>query len=898
MLIQWAAGEPPGEGDQLVHRVCKWFGLLLILAVPLGAASTGGAAIAPPWCGTPMPDAAESLPSAPPFNFPHIPYYAIGCTLNDIAARSGGRMTVEVIGQSALGRDMYLVTINELKTGAQRRDFASWRALRALSNSRPERAQQLLNRFGSDVKIPLFIQGGIHGNEYEGVDANMLTIERLATTPYGTDPEVDRILDHSVVLFNVIQNPDGRIAGIRQNGDGFDLNRDFLTQSQPETKASVEIMQKWQPPDMLDLHGYLSPVLLIEATTKPHNPGIEYDLWLKWNQSRIDANEAALAVRGFGVQRPINDWCADAGDAYPYPGGLCPTNDATTSDDGLAPGPAAAEGWDDWGPFYTPMYSQLVGMNGSTVEMCRVEDDQCEGRLGARIQQENITWSTLLFNVANRRDVLMDQLEIYKRNVNDAPRPACCPAPFGAINNWMHDYPKAFLIPLGNGQRSDAEANRLVEWLLLNGVEVEELDEDTRFNGQRYEEGSYVVWIDQARRGLIDTALDIGVDISSRAEILYAPPGAWSHGYLWGADVVTIGDGARFSPDTDRIRRPNRLDGGIASSRRDDDDDRRSRSRGSVAGYLLELDSPTAVRSANSLIEDGVGARLVTSPFTTRTGGAAPAGSIIFAASAARKLDDVGEDAGLWFHPVRGVLPASEPIESVPRIGVLPTPTNTRAQEAVWTLKNLGFPADLLTTTALNNAAGPDPLANYEVLFTLVNFPTDNPNTPENEGANDTYRARVAAFFGRGAGVIAVGTGGATFVTSAGQLTGLTAASNSGGGFGYSGILNWSNSGGPSSVITGAYPALDTAIVDPPTWFTAVPAPSTGWRVDGTLPLNPFLAGLAPFTWPASGASMIAHGTNTAGNARITAFAMNPLYRADPEREWPMTGSALYWVDQ
>jgi hypothetical protein len=24
---------------------------------------------------------------------------------------------------------------------------------------------------------------------------------------------------------------------------------------------------------------------------------------------------------------------------------------------------------------------------------------------------------------------------------------------------------------------------------------------------------------------------------------------------------------------------------------------------------------------------------------------------------------------------------------------------------------------------------------------------------------------------------------------------------------------------------------------------------------------------------------------------------MNPLYRADPEREWPMLASAVYWVD-
>jgi hypothetical protein len=43
---------------------------------------------------------------------------------------------------------------------------------------------------------------------------------------------------------------------------------------------------------------------------------------------------------------------------------------------------------------------------------------------------------------------------------------------------------------------------------------------------------------------------------------------------------------------------------------------------------------------------------------------------------------------------------------------------------------------------------------------------------------------------------------------------------------------------------------------------------------------------------------MIAHGTNTSGSARIVSFAMNPLYRADPEREWPMVASSAYWVDK
>ena len=302
----------------MARRIGLSFSLILAAlaaAALLAAPGAARAAIEPPWCGTPVPDAAENLPDGsspthPVGSFPHIPWYAIGCTLDSIAAESDGRMTVEVIGQSALGRDMYLVTFNALDTAQQRKDFHAWEQIRKIALTDPSRAQEPLAGYGDDVKVPIFIQGAIHGNEYEGVDANMQLIERLATTPYGADPEVDQILDHTVLLFNVIQNPDGRIAGSRVNGNGFDLNRDFLTQSQPETRASVAIMQKWLPPDMIDQHGYTNPTL-IEATTKPHNPGIDYDLWLKWNQPRTLANKDALAALGFATQRPINDWCAN-----------------------------------------------------------------------------------------------------------------------------------------------------------------------------------------------------------------------------------------------------------------------------------------------------------------------------------------------------------------------------------------------------------------------------------------------------------------------------------------------------------------------------------------------------------------------------------------------------------
>ena len=843
-----------------------------------------------------MPDAAANLPANRPGAFPHIPYYAIGCTLDRIAQQSNGRMKVEVTGQSALGRNTYLVTINALETSEQRRGYSNWQRIRRYALEDPERAQELLERFGDNVKVPLFTQAGIHGNEYEGVDAAMQIIERLATTPYGSDPEVDQILDQAILVFNPIQNPDGRIAGTRGNGNGFDLNRDFLTQSQPETVSSVEIMQGFLPPETLDLHGYVEPTL-IEATTKPHNPGIEYDMWLKWNQSRIDANEAAMNAEGFLVTRPINDWCAD---------GSIPEN-GVCADGTTRWGPRWAESWDDWGPFYTPMYSQLVGLNGSTVEMCDEVDGYPEetspnticgplrtetakiGASGARRAQYITTWSTLLFDTDNRAELMRDQLEIYRRGVNDAPRPPLSsfpPAFQQEENYWMHEYPQAYVIPMGPSQRSEPEAIRVVRWLLANGIRVEELDDDYRVGSTRFEEDSFVVPMDQPLRGLADTALGPGVDISDRIGVLYAPPGAWSHGELWGADVVTIADGVRFRPDTDRIRRPEDVEGGIVSSKR---------KRPAPVAYALKLDSPTAVRTLNALLGSGLTAQLATAPFTTARGGQMPAGSVLFSASARKALDDAGEEAGVWFHAVTGSLPTREPIEGVPRIAVLPS--GFRGSEAVWTLRNLGFTADLLTTAALKDASGPDPLLGYDVLFNVANLPTDNPNTPEDEGVNATYLARVANFFAAGNGYIGGERGGATFLASTGQLAGLTASART--VRGWSGIVNWNNSSSSTGQITGAYRTQDRAIMDPPTWFTSVPS---GWTVDGSLPLTGFfLSGLWKLdaqSASAPGSAVIAHGTNTTGTARIVSFAMNPLYRADPEREWPMLASAALWTDK
>ena len=197
------------------------------------------------------------------------------------------------------------------------------------------------------------------------------------------------------------------------------------------------------------MHGYYNPTL-VDGLTKPHNPGLEYDKFLYWNQRRLDANQAAIEAIGRTIQRPVNQW---------------DQRGVSGSKNG---GPDVAEGWDDWGPFYTQTYGAFFGVDGSTVEMCN--DAACGGRLGSKREQYLVFYSSADFWLENRNAILDDQLEIFRRGVTGAARLNCCDDPLVAgrgftedQHNWMVEYPKAFLIPFVDGGRQSPRPRRPAE---------------------------------------------------------------------------------------------------------------------------------------------------------------------------------------------------------------------------------------------------------------------------------------------------------------------------------------------------------------------------------------------------------------------------------------------------
>ena len=127
-----------------------------------------------------------------------------------------------------------------------------------------------------------------------------------------------RILRNVVVILNPSQNPDGheRFAawsnsvavsadepgaleqsepwsiGGRSNHYRFDMNRDFVAQSQLETRALIGVMTRWHPQLVVDLHSTTSQYFF-PPTADPMNQNV--GPWQrKWEERFGKANGAGL----------------------------------------------------------------------------------------------------------------------------------------------------------------------------------------------------------------------------------------------------------------------------------------------------------------------------------------------------------------------------------------------------------------------------------------------------------------------------------------------------------------------------------------------------------------------------------------------------------------------------
>ncbi|KAF0240450.1 MAG: hypothetical protein FD183_1052 [Chitinophagaceae bacterium] len=114
-------------------------------------------------------------------------------------------------------------------------------------------------------KPVIYIQANIHAGEIEGKEVTMMLMRDILL---GNKKD---LLNNQIIVFVPIYNTDGNDkmakglrpsqenspleTGIRENGQGLDLNRDGIKMEAPETRAMIQqIITAWDPQMTVDLH--------------------------------------------------------------------------------------------------------------------------------------------------------------------------------------------------------------------------------------------------------------------------------------------------------------------------------------------------------------------------------------------------------------------------------------------------------------------------------------------------------------------------------------------------------------------------------------------------------------------------------------------------------------------
>lgn len=111
----------------------------------------------------------------------------------------------------------------------------------------------------------VYVQANIHAGEVEGKEALLALLRDLV------EQSSPNVLDSIVLVAVPIYNADGNerfapqaknryeqngpeMVGQRANGQGLDLNRDYIKAEAPETRASLAAFDAWDPDLFVDLH--------------------------------------------------------------------------------------------------------------------------------------------------------------------------------------------------------------------------------------------------------------------------------------------------------------------------------------------------------------------------------------------------------------------------------------------------------------------------------------------------------------------------------------------------------------------------------------------------------------------------------------------------------------------
>lgn len=234
--------------------------------------------------------------------------------------RASERVNFETLGQTTMGKPFVMATISSPANLARLEEYkqiqsqlADPRQLGPLGE-RDRKAADLIKR----GKTIVLITCGIHSTEVGSYLSSMLIAYRLASS---NEPEIQRILDNTIILLVPSLNPDGvdivkdwydKTLGTPYEGTdppelyhkytGHDNNRDWYAFTQVETQLTVDkIHNVWHPQIVHDIHqqGAMGSRLFLPPYMDPVEPNVPKQIVAGYTQL---GNWMAQQMRAKGFQ--------------------------------------------------------------------------------------------------------------------------------------------------------------------------------------------------------------------------------------------------------------------------------------------------------------------------------------------------------------------------------------------------------------------------------------------------------------------------------------------------------------------------------------------------------------------------------------------------------------------
>ena len=461
-----------------------------------------------------------------------------------------------------------------------------------------QQAKQLQATLPSSV----WLEYGVHGNEISSTDAAMMTAYHLLAAP--DEATNKKILNNTIVFIDPLQNPDGRTRftqryyatiGLQHSSNRisaeqnepwpkgrtnhylFDMNRDWLAITQPETAGKVKILNHYRPLVVIDLHEMGGDASYFFApSAQPFNPYM--------TQNQIDNIGLIGRNNGKHFDRLGFDYFTrEVFDAF-YPGY-----------------------GDSWPTFY--------GASASTYEVGSARGQAFQKNNGELLTYKDTVHKHFVASISTAEGVADNHTKLlkdfYQYQVD-------------AIASGKADKKeRVYLLPT---QQDRAGTHKLATLMARHGVEVNQSTVSFKACGKDYSAGTY--WIDtaQPRGKFVKTTFTKQVDMSEgfvneqerrRARLLndeIYDVTAWSLPLMF--NIETNACNKAIEADSVRISDKHKLQGEVSNP------------QASVA-FLVAWGDMAAVRFLTAALQQGLVVKSADKAFVLEDKRAFKAGSLI-----------------------------------------------------------------------------------------------------------------------------------------------------------------------------------------------------------------------------------------------------------------------------